>query len=472
MIRTTAKGDLTMPRPFSQARDEQERDADEQRATDLLVRVAPKVSGVAITFVDHSGAARIKVVPLPGLASAARSGVGYSPVIDAFVSDGGIDPASPLDTPDGDLRMVPDLDQLVVLRDPEGWAWAPGDRFHQDGSVYANCQRTFARAQVAAGLQRGISAQMAIEVEWMVGRDQEDFEPAFRGTGYGLSRFLEAADYVREVLESLLAANVRVEQIHPEYGPGQFEVSVAAQDPVSAADTNVLVKLVIAAVTARHGLRASFAPAVVTDNVGNGGHVHASFWRDGQSLLAGGNGRHGLTGAGESIMASLLTSLPALLAIGAPSPSSYLRLQPSRWAGAFQIWGHENREAAVRFVAGSAADPGAANVELKCFDLSANPYLLVGAVLAVALDGSGRQDSLPDEVIGDPAVPGHPLAGTAVRLPGSLAEALAALEASEVLRAAAGDELISTFAASRRAELALSDGKKDEDVIAHYRWLI
>jgi glutamine synthetase len=232
------------------------------------------------------------------------------------------------------------------------------------------------------------------------------------------------------------------------------------------------MKLVIAAVSARHGLRASFAPAVVSNNVGNGGHVHASFWQNGRNLLAGGSGRHGLTGVGESMMASLLTSLPALLAVGAPSPSSYLRLKPSHWAGVFQIWGRENREAAIRFITGGPSDPGAANVEVKCFDLSANPYLLVGAVMAVALDGAGRQDSLPDEVTGDPATPGHPLADTAVRLPGSLTKALAALEASDVLRAAAGEELIDTFAASRRAELALSENKKDEDVIAHYRWLI
>ncbi len=461
-----------MPRSFSPVRGEGERAADEQRAQVLQRQLADQVSGVAITYVDHAGAGRIKVVPTDGLATAARSGVGFSPVIDAFVSDGSIDAASPLDNPDGDLRMVPDLDQLVVLRDPEGWAWAPGDRFHQDGAVYANCQRTFARAQVAAGLERGISALMAFEVEWMVGRDEDDFQPAFGGTGYGLSRFLDAAEYVRDVLDSLVAAGVRVEQIHPEYGPAQFEVSVGAQDPVSAADTCVLVKLVIAAVTSRHRLRASFAPAVVSDNVGNGGHVHASFWQDGRNLLGGGTGRHGLTSAGESIMASLLASLPELLAIGAPSPSSYLRLQPSRWAGAYQVWGNQNREAAIRFVSASPANPGAANVELKCFDLSANPYLLAGAVMAVALHGAGRQDSLPDEVTGDPAVPGHPQAGRAVRLPGSLSEAVTALEASDVLRTAAGEELVSTFAVSRRAELTLSDGKKDADVIGHYRWLI
>jgi glutamine synthetase len=463
---------MSMPRPFSRFRGEEERAADEQRAQALQRQLADQVSGAAITFVDHSGAARIKAVPLNGLARAARSGVGFSPVLDAFTSDGGIDAASPLDKPDGDLRMVPDLDRLVVLRAPEGWAWAPGDRFHQDGTVYTGCQRSFARAQVAAGLSEGISALMAFEVEWMAGRDEDDFHPAFGGTGYGLSRFTGAAGYVRDVLESLEAAGVRVEQIHPEFGPAQFEVSVAAQDPVSAADTSILVKLVISAVTAQYGLRASFAPAVLTGNVGNGGHLHASFWQNGKNLLTGGTARHGLTVTGESIMASLLESLPALLAIGAPTPASYLRLIPSRWAGVYQVWGKENREAAMRFIEASPSDPGTANVELKCFDSSANPYLLTGAVMAVALNGVGRQASLPEEVSGDPAAPGHPQADHAVRLPGSLGEALKALEASDELRNAVGDQLITTFAASRRAEIALADGQTDEEIIAHSRWLL
>lgn len=461
-----------MPRSFRPVRGQDERAADEQRAKDLQLQLSGQATGVAITFVDHSGAGRIKVVPVEALSRAAVVGVGFSPVIDAFTSDGGIDPASPLERPDGDLRMVPDLDRLVVLRDPAGWAWAPGDRFNQDGTVYANCQRSFARKQVAAAQAAGLSALMAFEVEWMVGKDADDFLPAFSGTGYGVSRFVSAAGYVRDVVDSLAAAGVTVEQIHPEYGPAQFEVSVAAQDPVSAADTSVLVKLVISAVSARHGLRASFSPAVLTDNVGNGGHLHASFWRDGANLLTGGDGRHGLTQPGESVLAALLENLPALLAIGAPTPASYLRLQPSRWAGAYQIWGLENREAALRLIAPPQADAGKANVELKCFDLSANPYLLTGAIMAVALRAIDRPASLPPEVAGDPAAPGHPQADTAVRLPASLADTLKALEANEDLRAALGDELLGSFAAARRASITLAADQSAGQVIADARWIL
>ena len=461
-----------MPRPYSRYRGEDERAADERRAQALQRQLAEEVSGVATTFIDHSGAARVKAVSLAGLARAARSGLGFSPVIDAFDSQGGINADSPLDKPDGDLRMVPDLDHFAVLPAPEGWAWAPGDRFHQDGTVYAGCQRSFARAQVADGLSQGISALMAFEVEWMVGLDQDDFVPAVGGTGYGLSRLLDGADYARDVLDSLEAAGVRVEQLHPEFGPGQFEVSVAAQDPVSAADTNVLVKLIISAVSARHGMRAAFAPAVLAGNVGNGGHLHASFWSGGQNLLAGGTGPHGMTERGESIAATLLGGLPALLAIGAPTPGSYLRLQPSRWAGVFQVWGTENREAALRFIEAGPADPDSANLELKCFDGSANPYLLAGAVLAVALAGADQKATLPPEVSGDPGAPGHPQAGQLPRLPGSLAEAVQALEASADLRAALGGELLAGFTAARRAEIALAEGKTEEEIAAASRWVL
>ena len=102
-------------------------------------------------------------------------------------------------------------------------------------------------------------------------------------------------------------------------------------------------------------------------------------------------------------MAGLRRACPRCWRSARPSPASYLRLQPSRWAGAYQVWGAENREAAVRFIESEPGRPGAANVELKCFDLSANPYLLTGAVLAVALAHADSGEALPDEFTGDPA---------------------------------------------------------------------
>ena len=87
----------------------------------------------------------------------------------------------------------------------------------------------------------------------------------------------------------------------------------------------------------------------------------------------------------------MLAHLPALLALGAPSVASYLRLVPQHWAGAYACWGLENREAALRLVTGSTgSEAWSANLEVKCVDLHANPYLLLAGVLAAGADGDAR----------------------------------------------------------------------------------
>src|SRR5207244_9664002 len=137
-------------------------------------------------------------------------------------------------------------------------------------------------------------------------------------------------------------------------------------------------------------------------------------------------------------------ALPSLCAVGAPSAASYLRLVPSHWAGCFGCWGLENREAALRFVTGaSGSEPTAANAEVKCFDAAANPYLLLGALIAHGLAGMAGARRLPAEVGGDPALmdPAELHRLGVSRLPQSLPEALEHLEADTVLREAMGGPL-------------------------------
>jgi glutamine synthetase len=181
-----------------------------------------------------------------------------------------------------------------------------------------------------------------------------------------------------------------------------------------------------------------------------------------------------MTAPGEAIAAGILGQLPALLAIGAPSPASYLRLVPSHWAGAFACWGHETREAALRFITGSAGwETSAANLEVKCFDLAANPYLLVGALIAAGLDGLREQRRLPPPVTGDPArFSGDELAARGIRrLPTTLDEATAALSGAGTFRRALGDTLLDAVLAVRRAEADRFREASPEDVVAALRWV-
>jgi len=396
---------------------------------------AEGVDGVIVGWVDNSGVTRVKSVPVRGLESAARWGIGSPPCFDAVLVD---DSFAPSGGPVGDLRLVPDLTALHRLAAQPGWAWAPGDRWTQQGEPHPGCQRQFARRTAGALAERGLTVQAGIEVEWIV-------EGGEAGQAYGMRRLIGNSDYLRDLLRTLREQKLTVLQLHPEYSAGQFELSVAPGGPVEAADTTLLVRHTVQAVSLRHGLRASFAPVVTPDGVGNGGHLHLSLWRDGQNLGHGGSGPHGLTREMEAFLAGVLAELPALLALGAPSVASYLRLVPGHWSGPHRCWGLENREAALRLITGSA--PEQANAEIKCFDAAANPYLAVGGVLAAGLAGLGEALQLPAETTGDPD-------GVAERLPATLGQAVDALRKSEVLRAAMGDSLWQSVIDVREAEIA------------------
>ena len=454
------------------------RPGDVERAAALAGELSGRgVHGVVLAYVDTAGIGRVKTVPTAKLASAAAWGVGMSPVFDTFLANDSIVTTDVLGSPDGDLRLYPDLGRLVVLAGQPGWAWAPVDRITQDGEPHPGCSRTVLRRIVADAAERhGITFRAAVEVEWSVAQrptSDGEFVPATTGPAYGATRQVELGDYTADLLAAFAEQGVDVEQLHPEYAPGQFEVSVGALDPVAAADRSVLVRQTIRAVAGRHGLAVSFAPAVLAQGVGNGGHIHLSAWRDGVNLHSGGGLRHGMTAEAESFAAGILARLPALTAVTAPSPASYLRLKPSQWAGVFTAWGHETREAAVRVVTGTAGHRAqAANLEVKPVDLAANPYLALGCLIAAGLDGLTSSTPLPGEITGDPARFGAEEAAAlgVRRLPVSLAEAVAEFRGDALLRAALGPVLADAVIAVRQGEIQAVEGLDDERVAAAYRW--
>ncbi|MDQ8703258.1 glutamine synthetase family protein [Streptomyces sp. LHD-70] len=435
---------------------------DHHTSTDPLVTrlTAHGVHGVALTWVDNAGLTRVKTVPLARLADAAERGVGMSPVFDIYLIDDSLTSSRHTGGPDGDLRLVPDLDRLTALAAQPGWAWAPVDRFDQRGGRYPGCQRHFARRMTDRAAEHGLLLRMGFETEWVVTRDGT---PAATGPAYGMTRMVELSAYTDDLLTALAAQGLDVTQLHPEYAPGQFEVSVAPTDPVGAADEAVLVRETVRAVSLAHGLTPAFGPAVTPGAVGNGRHLHLSLWEGERNLCADGDGPFGMTGRAESFLAGILTDLPALLAVGAPSPASHLRLEPSRWAGAFQCWGLENREAALRFITGAPDDPAAANAEVKCFDPAANPYLVVGSVIAAGLAALDSGAALPEPVAGDPVHQDQP------RLPTSVPQSLDLFLRSAVLREAMGDELFEAFAAVRAAEAQLFAAHSPEELAAATR---
>jgi glutamine synthetase len=144
---------------------------------------------------------------------------------------------------------------------------------------------------------------------------------------------------------------------------------------------------------------------------------------------------------------------------------SYLRLRPNTWSAPYQVWGVENREAALRLIP-TALDHCAAHLEIKAVDPTTNPYLLLGALQALVIDAVSHPSPLPEPVVGDPAA----LPVSPPRLPETLADARTALADDNVLQTAMGDLLHGSLLDSFAGEIQRVDGLLPEEQVASACW--
>jgi glutamine synthetase len=425
------------------------------------------------TVVDSAGVVRAKQVPVGRADVLATAGIGVSPVWAAFCVDDAI-MFGPRFGPIGDWRMRADLDAVADLGD--GRAWAPAELFDQAGTPEPACARGALHRQQDAALAAGLEVLCAIEIECTLfdasgtrlgGLD----EPA--GPAYGMRALQANAALLTELTRDLERAGLQLEQIHAEYGPGQLELSLAPASPIRAADDNVLARLLIAAAVRRHGMRVSFSPMPVAGGAGCGAHLHLSATADGEPLLSGGDGPHGLTDRGGAMLAGVLDGLPDAMGVLAGSAVSGLRLVPHLWAGAFACWGVENREAAIRLCTATPGNVYGASLEVKVVDPSANPYAATAAVLGLALWGLDRGLSLPPETPTDPGAmtDDERSARGIVALGGELQPTLDRLVSSERLRAILGVPLVEAITAVRRHEVDLLAASRPEDLAEQLRFV-
>jgi glutamine synthetase len=316
------------------------------------------IVGVTIAWADNNGIPRSRTVPASRLADVAERGVGITVLFAVFDSHDGITFAHDgLSNASGDVRLLPVMDRVTPLAGQPGFAWAPARQLSADGSSWPYDQRSVLEVQVDRAAELGLELRVGYELEFFVGHDSEEPQPAHHGPAYSPHALLQVDEFAAQLLRDLNANGLQIGQLHAEYGLSQLELSLIASDPVSAADNQLLARQTIRAAARAHGLRVSFAPLVTPAGVGNGWHVHSSVWRAGENLLAGDN-RPGIEGAGY--VAGLLRDLPAIAALAAPSVPSLARLRPGYFASAYAFWGVENREAALSAVLSAAGRRAAA----------------------------------------------------------------------------------------------------------------
>lgn len=443
------------------------------------------VHGVTIAWIDNNGITRSRTVPTAHLAGALSRGVGITSLFAVFDSHDGITYAHEgLATPSGDVRLVPVFDEtapITPLSGQPGLAWVAGRQVLNDGTISPYDQRAVLERQVAAAAEAGFEIRAGFEVEMTLSvappGDRPGaggaFAPAHQGPAYGPKALLDVHEFVVQLLADLAANEIGVGQFHAEYGGAQVELALDASGPVALADTQMLVRQTIHAAARAHGLRASLAPLTTTDGAGNGWHLHTSLTRGGANALTG-DDEHGLSDVGRSYIGGLLRDLPGVVAVTAPSTGSLLRRRPGYFAGAYQVWGVQNREAPLRLIpATDFLGSEHTNIELKACDASANPYLALAVTIAAGLRGVRDGVDLPEPVQEDAGswTEERRAAAGIAPLATTYDEQRADLMASDLVRVTLGEELFGAFVACRDADASWAADHTVEEIVESLRWL-
>ena len=420
-------------------------------------------STVFVATCDLAGLTRGRAVPGGELDAVLRRGVGWVPANLALTGFGTIAEDNAFGST-GDLRLLPDPATSVTIPADGGHPAVRvvlADQVLPDGEPWACDPRGVARAALADLRDRfGLDVVASFEHEFMLtGTD---------GTApFSFARHRGAEPFGTDLVALLDQAGLEPETWLPEYGENQFEITLAPTSALAAADRAVLLKELVRDLARRHDRHVTFAPLRDPAGSGNGVHVHLS-------LVDAGTGRPvlfddrrpgRLAEVGARFAGGILAHARALTALTAPSPSSFLRLQPHRWSVGGVFLAERNREALLRICPTSTVgggDPGQQlNLEYRAADATANPWLVLGALVRAGLAGLSGDDPLPRVWPEDTT---ERQLGDLPALPADLPEALDELEKDTVLRGWFPPELLRTHLDVKRAELAAVAGLSPAEV--------
>jgi len=251
-----------------------------------------------------------------------------------------------------------------------------------------------------------------------------------------------------QMIRALEEVGILVERGHHEVATaGQGEINFRFSDLLHCADNVMLYRYILKNVAAREGKLVTFLPKPLAGDNGSGMHTHFSLWKRQKNLFAG-TGHAGLSDMGLFVIGGIIEHAHALAAFTNPTTNSYHRLVPGFEAPVRLAYSVRNRSAAIRIPVGSLA-PQARRIEVRFPDGSANPYLAFAALLMAALDGIKRKLHPGKPLNKDIYALGSEELSRIPQMPGSLEQALHALEKDHAF--------------------LLQDGVFDKDFIAMWR---
>ena len=416
---------------------------------------------VMLLVSDLSGRTRGKSIPLRESAQLMRDGLGWIPSNAVLTCFG---PMAKVENDAlGELRLLPAEDEPLSithkgLNIEQNW-WI-GKIARLDGFPWECCLRSQLQAAVSLLRERhGLELKVGMEQEFYLTDRQGQLNSNC------LEAFVEASDFLKAYAESLESAGIAYKSLHPENGPGQYEISLQREDPLRAADQLILAKGIARLCASRIQEPLSFSPIISPVTIGSGLHVHFS--------LNDLNGREKNSEEGArvsqpagSFLAGILGNLPSLTAFNSPSLISTERYSPPRWSAYFNNLGMMDRRAAIRITRLGSGSPDI-HFELRTADAAASPYLVLSSMIFAGIEGLSREMPCPPTQPTDDLLAGLTVPGVE-RLPDSLNKSLNNLLENETLLSYFPSEFIDAYLTNKRHEITLGKDFKGQELYNMY----
>jgi glutamine synthetase len=362
---------------------------------------------------------------------------------------------------EADMLAKPDPGTFQVLPwrgEANGTARMFCDILMPDGSPSYADPRWVLKRTLSRAAEKGFTFYTHPEIEFSLFKklpepgtlpEPVDASGYFDHTPHGVSH-----DFRRDAITMLEEMGISVEFSHHEGAPGQQEIDLRYADALATADNIMTFRVVIKEVALSQGVYATFMPKPFTEWPGAGMHTHLSLFEGDTNVFHEAGAEYQLSKTGRSFIAGLLHHAPEFTAITCQWVNSYKRLMGGGEAPAYICWGHNNRSALVRVPMYKPGKGQSTRAEYRALDSAANPYLTFAVLLAAGMKGVEDGYELPPGAEDDvwALTEKERMALGMAPLPTSLAEAILAMENSELVAETLGEHVFDFFLRNKRAE--------------------
>ncbi|MBM4763875.1 type I glutamate--ammonia ligase [Bacillus sp. B15-48] len=361
---------------------------------------------------------------------------------------------------ESDMYLIPDLDTWVVFP----WTAEKGkvarlicDIQNPDGTPFAGDPRSNLKRILKEMEELGFTNfNVGPEPEFFLFKLDEKGEPTLElndnGGYFDLAPTDLGENCRRDIVLELEEMGFEIEASHHEVAPGQHEIDFKYADAVTACDHIQTFKLVVKTIARKHGLHATFMPKPLFGVSGSGMHCNLSLFKNGENAFyAPGTGGLELSETANQFIAGIIKNATAFTAVTNPTVNSYKRLVPGYEAPCYVAWSARNRSPLIRIPASRGMST---RVEVRSVDPAANPYLAMAVLLQAGLDGIKNHLTPPPPVNRNIYVMDKEEREEVgiVDLPATLASALDALKANEVICSALGGHILEHFIEAKEIE--------------------